>query len=83
MSVIPLTGQRLEQLSAAAASLASVLQIQLAPLQPQVDRLAVFASANRSTAEELQQEGAATSLVRMNPSQCRAGADCMHKDQCC
>jgi hypothetical protein len=65
MSVIPLTGQRLEQLSAAAASLASVLQTQLTPLQPQIDRLAVFASANRSTAEELQLAGAATSLVRI------------------
>lgn len=63
MALIPLTSQRMDQLSAQAASLASVLQAQVAPLQPQLDRLAVFASVHRSTAEELQQAGAAASLV--------------------
>lgn len=83
MAVIPLTGQRLEQLSAAAASLSSVLQTQLAPLQPQMDRLAVFASAHKSTAQELQLAGAAASLVRMQLLWLKASLDCMRKDQCC
>jgi hypothetical protein len=63
MALIPLTGQRMDQLSAQAASLATVLQGQVAPLQPQLDMLAVFESAHRSTAEELRQAGAAASLV--------------------
>lgn len=63
MSLIPLTSQWLEQLSVTATSLSSVLQGQLAPLQPLIDRLAVFASAHKSTAEELQAAGAAQALV--------------------
>lgn len=63
MALIPLTSQRLEQLSAAVNSLAAALQTQLMPLQPQISGLAVFASANKSTAEELLQAGTAAGLV--------------------
>lgn len=63
MPLIPLTSQRLEQLSAAVNSLAAALQTQLMPLQPQISGLALFASANKSTAEELLQAGTAGGLV--------------------
>lgn len=63
MALIPLASQRMEQLAGAAASTAAALQALLLPLQPQLDRLGVFASAHRSTAEELQQAGTAQALV--------------------
>lgn len=63
MALIPLTSQRLDQVAAASASLARQLVAQLAPLQPQLDRLCVFASANRTTAEELQAAGAAAEAL--------------------
>jgi hypothetical protein len=63
MALIPLASQHMEQLAGAAASTAAVLQALLGPLQPQLDRLGVFASAHKSIAEELQQEGTAEALV--------------------
>ena len=68
MALIPLTHERLDQLAAAADKVALVLQAQLVPLRPQISGLAVFASANRSTAAELQHAGgAAATLVSLRP----------------
>lgn len=63
MSLIPLTDQRLQQLTATADSLATSIQAQLEAMRPQMDGLALFASANQSTAEELMQTTGAEALV--------------------
>lgn len=58
MCLIPLTSQHLDRLASLSTTCAAALQAQVDTTQPLIDRLEVFACANQSTAEELQQAGA-------------------------